>query len=70
QVLANYIAGQEAVNPSADDNWSFVPINGTVVVTFETSPAAEEFASAFPRLVDTGDLSEAGYAVYRYDFSP
>jgi 2',3'-cyclic-nucleotide 2'-phosphodiesterase / 3'-nucleotidase len=70
QVLANYIAGQETVNPSADNNWSFVPINGTVIVTFETSPAAAELAGAFPRLVNTGDISAAGYAVYHYDFAP
>jgi 2',3'-cyclic-nucleotide 2'-phosphodiesterase/3'-nucleotidase len=69
QVLANYIAGQETVNPSADGNWSFVPINGTVIVTFDTSPAAAEFAGAFPLLIDTGETN-AGYAVYRYDFSP
>jgi 2',3'-cyclic-nucleotide 2'-phosphodiesterase/3'-nucleotidase len=70
QVLADYIQNQDVVNPSADNNWSFVPINGTVVVTFETSPAAAEFASEFPRLVSTGDRTEAGYDVYRYDFSP
>jgi 2',3'-cyclic-nucleotide 2'-phosphodiesterase/3'-nucleotidase len=69
QVLANYIAGQETVDPAADGNWSFVPINGTVNVTFETSPAAAAFAGPFPRLIDTG-ATNGGYAVYRYDFAP
>lgn len=69
QVLADYIQEQGTVNPSADNNWSFAPINDTVFVTFETSPAAAAYAGAFPRLIDTG-MTNNGYAVYRYDFSP
>jgi 2',3'-cyclic-nucleotide 2'-phosphodiesterase/3'-nucleotidase len=70
QVLANYIAGQDVVDPTSDGNWSFAPINATVVVTFETSPAAEAFAAPFPRLQPTDQTTDAGYQVYHYDFSP
>jgi 2',3'-cyclic-nucleotide 2'-phosphodiesterase/3'-nucleotidase len=70
QVLANYIAGQDSVDPQADGNWSFAPIASDVIVEFETSPDAAALAEAFPRLVPTDAINPAGYQVYHYDFSP
>jgi 2',3'-cyclic-nucleotide 2'-phosphodiesterase/3'-nucleotidase len=70
QVLANYIADQESVNPQADGNWSFAPIASDVTVEFETSPDAAALAEAFPRLEPTAVINPAGYQVYHYDFSP
>lgn len=70
QVLANYIAGQDEVDPAADGNWRLAPINGDVVVTFLTAPAAAEFAGAFPHLTSTGDLNDDGYVEYRYVLAP
>jgi 2',3'-cyclic-nucleotide 2'-phosphodiesterase/3'-nucleotidase len=69
QVLANYIAGQTAVNPTADGNWQLAPINATVYVVFPTAPAAAEFAASFPRLTRSGQ-ADGGYDLYRYDLSP
>lgn len=69
QVLANYIAGQDSVDPQADGNWSFAPIASDVIVEFETSPGAAALAAEFPRLTP-GAENAAGYQVYRYDFSP
>ncbi|WP_428262689.1 bifunctional 2',3'-cyclic-nucleotide 2'-phosphodiesterase/3'-nucleotidase [Haliangium sp.] len=70
QILANYIAEQSPVNPSADDNWSFVPINDTVIVTFVTSPDASAFAEDFDLLIRLGTTNADGYDEYHYDFSP
>ncbi len=70
QVLANYIAGQAIVNPSADNNWRIAPINDTVEVVFVTSPDAAAFAGAFPHLVATGTTTEEGYDEYEYVLAP
>ncbi len=69
QVLANYIANSNGVNPTADDNWRIAPINGTVVVTFVTSPKSSAFADAFPRLIATDVVTEEGYIEYRLDLA-
>jgi 2',3'-cyclic-nucleotide 2'-phosphodiesterase/3'-nucleotidase len=68
QVLANYIAGQTEVNPTADGNWRLAPIDGAVNVVFPTSPAAAAFAPGFPWLTRSGQ-TEDGYDLYRYDLS-
>ncbi len=69
EVLARYIAGQAAVNPSADGNWQLAPINDTVYVIFPTAPAAFDFAASFPRLRRSGQ-ADGGFDLYRYDLSP
>ena len=72
QVLANFVADRGVINPSADMNWSFAPINDTVDVTFRTTTAdtAEEFASAFDAISPTGETDEDGFAVYTIDMAP
>ena len=39
-VIVRYIIEQGTINPSADANWSFVPLPGTSVI-FETGPEGE-----------------------------
>ncbi|HRV92236.1 MAG TPA: bifunctional 2',3'-cyclic-nucleotide 2'-phosphodiesterase/3'-nucleotidase [Anaerolineae bacterium] len=72
QVLANFVADRGVINPSADMNWSFTPINDTVKVTFRTTPAetAEEFAAAFDAISPTGQTDDDGFAVYTIDLAP
>ncbi|WP_299625588.1 bifunctional 2',3'-cyclic-nucleotide 2'-phosphodiesterase/3'-nucleotidase [Pelagibius sp.] len=61
-VLANYIFDQKAINPAADNNWSFVPVDGDVTVTFTSSPGAQDAAErmGFTLLGD----AEGGFAKY------
>ena len=61
-VLANYIFDQQAINPAADDNWSFAPIGTDVKVVFTSSPGAQEAAEA-KGFTPLGD-GEGGFAKY------
>lgn len=77
QVLANYITEQSrlhgAINPSADNNWSFAKIaQPNVHVYFET--ANNEQARSFiknkaVRPYTFERVDETGFAVYRVDFT-
>ncbi|ACY14504.1 bifunctional 2',3'-cyclic-nucleotide 2'-phosphodiesterase/3'-nucleotidase [Haliangium ochraceum] len=73
QVLANYIADSDQIDPRADANWRFKPIEGAnanLTVTFETSPSARDFAAEFPLLERLSDTpNEDGYDVYRYQLA-
>lgn len=76
QVLANYITVKSkekgAINPSADNNWTFAPIKGNVNVFFET--ANSDKAKAFIKEKATRPYlflkqDEAGFGVYQIDLS-
>ena len=79
QILANYIAetskAQGQVTPTADNNWSFAPLNTDTQldIVFETSPSekAEAFVSSkghYP--MKKLGTDEAGFAVYQIDLRP
>lgn len=44
-VLAAYIVDLGTIDPSADNNWSFVPISSDVIVTFTSSQEADKALS-------------------------
>ncbi|WHY91252.1 bifunctional 2',3'-cyclic-nucleotide 2'-phosphodiesterase/3'-nucleotidase [Neobacillus cucumis] len=54
QVLINYIANQGTVNPSADNNWKFAPVDGVAKLVFNSSPDAKPFAAASQNIKDIG----------------
>ncbi|SNR25098.1 bifunctional 2',3'-cyclic-nucleotide 2'-phosphodiesterase/3'-nucleotidase [Puniceibacterium sediminis] len=64
-VIVRYIVEQGTINPSADANWSFVPMPGTSVM-FETGPKARDYADKVSSLTleDAGDTAE-GFAQFR-----
>ena len=41
-VIVRYIVQQGTINPSADGNWTFAPLNGASVL-FDTGPAAKQY---------------------------
>lgn len=63
-VIVRYIVEQGTINPSADDNWSFAPMDGTTVL-FETGPKARDYMESVALdIEDAGDTAE-GYAQFR-----
>ena len=64
-VIVRYIVEQGTINPSADANWSFVPMPGATVV-FETGPKAKDFLADVKGVNISADgEGEAGFARYR-----
>lgn len=64
-VIVRYIIDQGTINPSADDNWSFKPMEGTTAV-FDTGPKGRQYASSVKsaKIEDAGDGAD-GFAKFR-----
>ncbi|WP_121630573.1 bifunctional 2',3'-cyclic-nucleotide 2'-phosphodiesterase/3'-nucleotidase [Tropicibacter alexandrii] len=64
-VIVRYIVEQGTINPSADANWSFKPMEGTSVL-FETGPKARDFMDSVEgvSIEDAGE-AENGFANFR-----
>ena len=65
-VIVRYIMEEGTINPSADANWSFVPLEGTSVL-FDTGPKAETFLADVQGLTiePVGEGGADGFARYR-----
>lgn len=68
QILIDYIAQNKKINPTADNNWSFVPIQGEANVTFRTSPKAQEAAAQAGGMQFIG-LESDGFVKFSLDMS-
>lgn len=68
QVVIDYILNQKDINPAADNNWSFAPVNAKVNVTFTSSPDAKPFAEKMSNLKFINVL-ENGFAKFSIDLS-
>ncbi|WP_113442872.1 bifunctional 2',3'-cyclic-nucleotide 2'-phosphodiesterase/3'-nucleotidase [Rhizobium cremeum] len=64
-VVVRYIVEQGTINPSADGNWTFAPMEGTTAV-FETGPKGRDYAAAVKgaRIEDAGNGAD-GFARFR-----
>ncbi|PLP60690.1 bifunctional 2',3'-cyclic-nucleotide 2'-phosphodiesterase/3'-nucleotidase [Mesorhizobium loti] len=64
-VIVRYIVAEGTINPSADGNWSFVPLPETSVV-FETGAKARDFISQVKTLkIEPAGEGENGFSRYR-----
>ena len=64
-VIVRYIVEQGTINPSADGNWTFKPMEGTTVL-FETGPAGGRYADDIKSVsIEPAGEGEAGFAAYR-----
>jgi 2',3'-cyclic-nucleotide 2'-phosphodiesterase/3'-nucleotidase len=64
-VIVRYIVEQGTINPSADSNWKFTPLEGTSVL-FDSSPKARQLLSEVKAVTieDAGDGAD-GFARFR-----
>ena len=64
-VIVRYIIDQGTINPSADANWHFAPLENTTVV-FETGPRAKEYLSDVKGVkIEPAGEGADGFAKYR-----
>lgn len=64
-VIVRYIVEQGTINPSADANWSFAPMQGTTVL-FETGLKAETFIADVKGVkIEPAGAGADGFAKYR-----
>ncbi|MBA2176150.1 bifunctional 2',3'-cyclic-nucleotide 2'-phosphodiesterase/3'-nucleotidase [Halobacillus locisalis] len=68
QVLVNYIQDSDSINPQANGNWSFAPVEGDATLTFVSSPKAQKYAEDNDR-VDYLATRDDGFAVYSMDLN-
>ena len=64
QVIIDYLTATGTVDPEADRNWTFAPVEGDVTVTFESGPDAEGYIPEGVEL-EYGGPAEDGFATYR-----
>ena len=66
QVLIDYLAAEESVNPSADGNWSFADLPGEVTATFDAAAAQDAVPQGAE--VTFGGPSAEGFGTYEITF--
>ena len=64
-VIVRYIVEQGTISPSADGNWTFAPMDGTVVL-FDTGPGGAAYADGVPGVtLEPAEITEDGFQRYR-----
>lgn len=68
QVIIDYIRDNKTINPSADNNWSFAPVDKKLDVTFTSSPDAKNLVAKSKNMTYVG-AADNGFAKYSLDLS-
>lgn len=64
-VIVRYIVEQGTINPSADANWTFAPMDGTTVL-FDTGPKAADYAASVEGVeIESAGDGPDGFARFR-----
>lgn len=68
QAVLHYLMANEEISPTANNNWSILPVAGTLNVTFISAPAGKDFLDGHQKIRYIETL-ETGYAKYSFDIS-
>nr|WP_237417091.1 bifunctional 2',3'-cyclic-nucleotide 2'-phosphodiesterase/3'-nucleotidase [Halobacillus litoralis] len=68
QVLVNYIRENGTIDPQADGNWSFAPIEEDVTLTFRSSPKGKDYAGK-EEAITYLETQADGFAEYTVEWS-
>lgn len=63
-VIVRYIVEKGTISPRADNNWSFVPMDGTTVL-FDTGPAATAYLDQVGLVIEEAGDGPDGFARFR-----
>ena len=64
-VIVRYIVEQGTIDPKADFNWRFAPMENTSVI-FETGPAGAKYAESLEGMtLEEAGTNDAGFALFR-----
>lgn len=67
-VIVRYIVDKGTINPKADSNWSFKPVDGASV-TFETGPAGKKHIDSVTAVkIEAAGEGADGFAKFRINF--
>jgi 2',3'-cyclic-nucleotide 2'-phosphodiesterase / 3'-nucleotidase / 5'-nucleotidase len=69
QILMDYISEMKEITPTADNNWSIAPIDGTANVTFTTSPKAEAYIKKGSNTTFTNQTDDKGFGIFKLNLS-
>ncbi|MFX3623295.1 MAG: bifunctional 2',3'-cyclic-nucleotide 2'-phosphodiesterase/3'-nucleotidase [Ectobacillus sp.] len=69
QILMDYITEMKEITPTADQNWSIAPIEGSVNVTFTTSPKAEAYIKEGSKITFTNQTDDKGFGIFKLDLA-
>ena len=73
QVIIDYLSEQGTVNPTADNNWEFAPVQEEVSATFEGGPDAQNYLETVQSESETIAYlgsAEDGFALYELTLAP
>ncbi len=68
QAVIDYIKNNVTIDPSADDNWTYAPVDGNVQATFNSSPEARQLIDEQGNISFVGEAAD-GFVKYAMDLS-
>lgn len=68
QAVLQHLMNNKTITPTANNNWSLVPVAGDLNITFKSSPVGKDFIDGHKRIKYIETL-EDGYAKYTFDLS-
>lgn len=68
QAVLQHLINSKTITPTANNNWSFVPVKGDLKITFKSAPKGKDYLDGHKSITYIETL-EDGYAKYSFDLS-